>query len=90
MERAKATRDMVARSIEDHSTDCPNEAALVETVKEAGFIGEEFHVGDEVISSCGSVVGFILSIEGDQALISWLSRGKSVENVNTLTHCDYI
>ena len=89
MERPKATREMVARSIDDHETECPTEAALVEKVKDAGFVGEEFHVGDEVVSTCGSVIGFVLSVEGEEALISWACRGKSLERIENLTHCDH-
>ena len=89
MQPQKADREMVLRAIEDHSTDCPKEASLVETVKNAGFVGEEFHVGDEVMSACGSVVGVVLSISGEDALISWACRGKSVEHLVDLTHADH-
>jgi hypothetical protein len=90
MTPSKADRDMVLRAIESHSTDCPKEATLVETVKDVGFIGEEFHVGDEVTSTCGSVVGVVLSITGEDALISWSCRGKSVEHLVDLTHVPHM
>jgi hypothetical protein len=86
MKHQKACRDMVQRAIDTHETDCHHEAALVSKVKESGFHGEEFHVGDEVISKCGSVAGFVVSISGGDAMISWSCRGKSVEHLEDLTH----
>jgi hypothetical protein len=46
-------------------------------------------VGDEVVCKCGGVTGVILSINADDAFISWASRGKSIEPVANLVHFEH-
>jgi hypothetical protein len=89
MEKLKANRDMLHRSLAAFETDCPKETAMIEKARESGFHDEDFHVGDEVISACGSVAGVILSITGNEALVTWACRGKSVEPIENLAHIEH-
>lgn len=48
-----------------------------------------FRIGDEVICHAGGLAGVIIEIHGQDAVISWASRGKSSEPVNSLEHVDH-
>lgn len=89
MDRQKVSRDHIHRSLNAYGLAGPTEHAAVRTAQDAGFEDEHFHVGDEVISRCGSVAGVILSMQGDAALVSWSCRGKSVEPVQGLSHIEH-
>jgi hypothetical protein len=48
-----------------------------------------FGIGDEFTCKCGSIVGVIQSISGDDALISWACRGKFVVPIEDLLHVEH-
>lgn len=50
---------------------------------------KEFRADDEVISTCGSMAGVNLSIDGRNALVSWSRRGKSTEPPQGLVHTEH-
>jgi hypothetical protein len=46
MEKLKANRDMLHRSLAAFETDCPKETAMIEKARESGFHDEDFHRSD--------------------------------------------
>lgn len=89
MDMKRASKEMIHRSLGAYQPKCSVEEAAVKRAQESGFDDEHFHVGDEVISTCGSIAGVIISISGNDALISWACRGKSVEPVSNLAHTEH-
>jgi hypothetical protein len=89
MTKPKATREMVHRSLQKLPVDGHEHEDCIRNALDSGFDDEHFYVGDEVISGCGSIAGVILSITGDEALISWSCRGKSIEPVSGLVHVEH-
>lgn len=56
---------------------------------QAAHDDETFAVGDEVICTHGSLSGYVVSINGPDALIAWNLRGKSVEHLTDLRHVEH-
>lgn len=53
---------------------------------ETAYEEDSFVVGDEVVCAHGSVTGYIVAINGFDAVISWSCRGKSTEHLVDLSH----
>jgi hypothetical protein len=53
---------------------------------QAAHDDETFAIGDEVICAHGSLTGYVVSINGPDAMISWNCRGKSMEHLTDLRH----
>ena len=51
----------------------------------AALVDRTFKIGDEVMGEDGGLVGIIIEIHGQEAVISW-ARGKSSEPVSELEH----
>lgn len=82
-------RQSIERSLEGYlaagGTDEQGMRARLETAHD----DETFAVGDEVVCGHGSLTGFVVSITGPDALISWSCRGKSVEHLCDLQHVSH-
>jgi hypothetical protein len=84
----KVTDDMVAKATAAFRAAGGSEAVCLRAALEAALANETFSVGDEVTAH-GSVTGIILSIDGDEALISWSCRGKTTTKLSELEHIDH-
>jgi hypothetical protein len=85
--KLKVTDEMIAKASAAFHAAAGNEIVCLRAALEAALANETFSVGDEVIAH-GSVTGIILSIEGDEALISWSCRGKWTTKLSELEHID--
>lgn len=84
----KVTDKMVEKAMAAYRASGGAELAGIRAALEAALQEENFEVGDQVTCVHGSVSGVILSIVGDEALISWSCRGKSTAKLGTLEHAD--
>ncbi len=79
-------RESVERAVEGYlaagGTDEHGMRAKLQTAHDDDI----FAVGDEVICAHGSLTGYVVSINGPDALISWNCRGKSVQHLTDLRH----
>lgn len=77
--------DAVERALRSYrdagGKDDPNARAALE----AALADQTFRIGDEVMRDEGGLVGVIIEIHGDEAVISW-ARGNSSEPVEELEH----
>lgn len=85
--KIKVTDDMVAKANAAFRAAGGNQDICLRAALEAALANETFSVGDEVTAH-GSVTGIILSITGDEALISWSCRGKSTTKLSELDHIE--
>jgi hypothetical protein len=83
----KVTDEMVAKATAAFRASGGDDNVCLRAALEAALAGETFSVGEEVTAH-GSVTGIILSIVGDEALISWSCRGKSTNKLSELDHID--
>ncbi len=83
------TKDMVARALAAYRTAGGDDEVCIRAALEKALDHGSFGVGDEVVCKCGGVTGVILSINEDDAFISWSSRGKSIEPVANLVHIEH-
>lgn len=86
--RLKVTDEMVAKATSAFRAAGGDEVVCLRAALEAALANGTFSVGDEVIAH-GSVTGIILSINGDEALISWSCRGKWTTKLSDLEHIDH-
>jgi hypothetical protein len=84
--KIKVTDEMVAKATAAFRAAGGGDVCL-RAALEAALADETFSVGDEVTAH-GCVTGIILSIVGDEALISWSCRGKSTSKLSDLDHID--
>ncbi|MGP9810299.1 preprotein translocase subunit YajC [Rhodopseudomonas sp. NSM] len=87
-QKLKVTDDMVAKATAAFRAAGGHDDVCLRAALEAALANETFSVGDEVTAH-GSVTGIILSISGDEALISWSCRGKSTTKLSELDHIDH-
>jgi hypothetical protein len=85
--KIKVTDDMVAKAMAAYRASGAKDDLCMRSALEAVLADTTFSVGDEVTAH-GSVTGIILSIAGDEALISWSCRGRSTEKLDQLDHID--
>jgi hypothetical protein len=85
-ERIKASPDFVDRSLAAFKAEGGANIDCARTAFEGVLDDGHFSVGDEVACTCGSIAGVIIAMNGEEAVISWACRGKSVEPVSRLTH----
>ncbi|KIZ40099.1 MULTISPECIES: hypothetical protein [Rhodopseudomonas] len=85
--KLRVTDEMVAKATAAFRASGGGEDICFRAALEAALADETFSVGDEVTAH-GSVTGIILSITGDEALISWSCRGKSTTKLTELDHTD--
>jgi len=85
--KLRVTDEMVAKATAAFRASGGSEDVCFRAALEAALANETFSVGDEVTAH-GSVTGIILSITGDEALISWSCRGKSTSKLAELDHID--
>lgn len=80
--RQPVPHDSIARSLAAFRAEMP------EAASDHGINHDDgpFHVGDDVMTTCGNVAGVIVALNGEEALISWSYRGKSTETVDHLIH----
>jgi hypothetical protein len=78
---------MVAKATAAYRASGGSDNVCLRAALEAVLAEQTFSVGDEVTAH-GSVTGIILSIVGDEALISWSCRGKSTNKLSELDHID--
>ena len=83
----KVTDEMVAKATAAFRAAGGGSDVCLRAALEAALAEETFSVGDEVTAH-GCVTGIILSINGDEALISWSCRGKSTNKLSELDHID--
>ena len=88
-DRITITHDLVARALAAYRHAGGDQEACIKAALEAALEHGSFGIGDEVTCTCGSIVGIIQSISGDDALISWACRGKSVVPVQDLQHVEH-
>ncbi|MBB5047386.1 hypothetical protein HNR60_002141 [Rhodopseudomonas rhenobacensis] len=86
--KIKVTDEMLAKAMAAYRGSGGTDDACLRAALEAALSQETFSVGDQVTCVHGSVTGIILSIVGDEALISWSCRGKSTAKLATLDHAD--
>ena len=84
----KVTDKMIAKAMAAYRASDGADDACIRAALEAALEQEHFSVGDQVTCVHGCVTGVILSIVGDEALISWSCRGKSTAKLSTLEHAD--
>lgn len=89
MKRRKVSRDMIHRSFHAFRAKETGESAILRKPPEPTHHDEDFHVGDAVISTCGTISGVILSISDGDALITWECRGKTIEHLADLSHTEF-
>jgi len=89
MERLGARNETTAPSIEAFRPDEANGRPVRQKPTKSDGAVRTFSVGDEVTSFCGSMCGVILAINGDEGLITWSCRGKSVEPLTSLVHAEH-
>lgn len=87
-DQAKATQDVVNRALAAYRKAGGQDEARMRTALHTALEGD-FAIGDEVICHHGSLVGVIIEIHNDQAVISWSTRGKSMEPVTNLEHVEH-
>lgn len=85
--KLKVTDDMVAKATAAFHAAGGDEQVCLRAALEAVLANETFSVGDEVTAH-GSVTGIILSISGDEALISWSCRGRWTSKLSELEHIE--
>lgn len=83
----KVTDKMITKAMAAYHASGGADVACIRAALEAA-LEQEFAVGDQVTCVHGCVTGVILSIVGDEALISWSCRGKSTAKLSTLEHAD--
>jgi hypothetical protein len=82
----KAKRESIERAVAAYMAAGGTDEQGIRHTLEAWHEEESFAVGDEVICAHGSVTGYVVSINGHDAVIAWSTRGKSVEHLCDLTH----
>ena len=82
----KVTDKMIAKAVAAYRATVGADDACIRAALKAALEEENFEVGDQVTCEHGSVSGVILSIVGDEALISWSCRGKSTAKLSNLEH----
>jgi hypothetical protein len=85
--KIKVTDEMVAKATAAFRANGGGDNVCLRAALEAALAEETFSVGEEVTAH-GCVTGIILSIVGDEALISWSCRGKSTNKLSELDHID--
>jgi hypothetical protein len=83
--KLKVTDEMVAKATAAFRAAGGQDGVCLRSALEAALANETFSVGDEVTAH-GGVTGIILSISGDEALISWSCRGKTTRKLSELDH----
>lgn len=86
--KLKVTEDMVAKATAAFRAAGGSDAVSLRAALEAALENQTFSVGDEVTAH-GNVTGIILSINGDEALISWSCRGKTITKLSELDHIEH-
>jgi hypothetical protein len=83
------THDLLTRALAAYRHAGGDQEACIEAALEAALDHGAFGIGDEFTCKCGSIVGVIQSISGDDALISWACRGKFVVPIEDLLHVEH-
>ncbi|MFO1151090.1 MAG: preprotein translocase subunit YajC [Alsobacter sp.] len=86
----KLTPAMVEKAIGAYRAAGGEHEETIRDALEAALELETFQVGDEVICGHGNVLGVVLSINCDEAVISWACRGKSTEKLSDLEHVEHV
>ena len=85
----KAKRESIERAVAAYLAAGGTDEAGIRSTLENWHEEESFAVGDEVICAHGSLTGYVVSINGHDAVIAWSCRGKSVEHLCDLTHTEH-
>ena len=80
------TDELVTRALEAYRAAGGGEREHLRAALEAALASDTFAVGEEVTCHHGGITGVILSINGDEAVIAWYSRGKSQMKLSELDH----
>ncbi|PZA10178.1 preprotein translocase subunit YajC [Rhodopseudomonas palustris] len=86
--KLKVTDDMVAKAAAAFRAASGSEIYCLRAALEAALANQTFSVGDEVTTQ-GGATGIILSINGDEAQISWSCRGKTTTKLSELEHIEH-
>ncbi|QDL96560.1 preprotein translocase subunit YajC [Rhodopseudomonas palustris] len=86
--KLKVTEDMVAKAAAAFRAANGSELFCLRAALEAALANQTFSVGDEVTTQ-GGATGIILSINGDEAQISWSCRGKTTTKLSQLEHIEH-
>ncbi len=81
------SQDAVDRALDAYRQSGGRHEGMRESLR-AALADGTFKIGDEVIGPDGGVAGVIIEIHDDEAVISWETRGKSSEPVDTLEHVE--
>lgn len=85
--RTRAMKDdAVNRALEAYRKAGGRDDAGARAALKAALDENTFRVGDEVMTDQGAMVGVIIEIHDDAAVISWSMRGTSSEPVDALEH----
>jgi len=85
----KAKRESIERSVAGYPAVGGTDEHGIRKTLEAKHEEESFTIGDEVICAHGSIAGYVVAINGHDAVIAWSYRGKSVEHLSDLTHVEH-
>lgn len=77
--------DVVDRALKTYLAAGGKDDPRMRAALKAALVDKTFRIGDEVMGEDGGLVGVIIEIHGEEAVISW-ARGKSREPVSTLEH----
>jgi hypothetical protein len=85
----KAKSESIERAIAGYLAAGGTNEQAIRAELEARHQEESFAVGDEVICVHGSLAGYVVAINGHDAVIAWGCRGRSVEHLVDLTHVEH-
>lgn len=77
--------DAVDRALKTYLAAGGKDDPRMRAALKAALVDKTFRIGDEVMGDEGGLVGVIIEIHGDEAVISW-ARGQSSEPVSALEH----